>query len=471
MVAIEATIIATAVPLIVGEIGGFAYYSWAFSAFLLSLTSTTIIYGKLADIFGRRPVMVTGMIVFTAASILCGLAWSMTSLIAFRFIQGLGAGAILPVATTIVGDLYSIEERGKVQAAISSVWAIAASLGPLLGAAIVERFSWSWIFWINVPLGIAAVSGLLLTFREEPPLERRPVDIAGAFLFFVTMLALLVAIAQIGGSLPLALAFGLLFLVSAATFAWQERRTPEPILSFSLWSRRLVATCNLTTLMAGFSLIGVTTMLPLYVQGVMGGSPLMAGMALTMLAIGWPLASALSGRWFKRYGIVPTVRIGSLAFPLGAVILFFMAPGHPVAVAALGSFVMGFGMGIINIGCIVLVQNSVEWSMRGSATSSNLFARSLGNTLGAAMLGAILNFGIVHFASPGLAEQLAEALEVQGGLSRVSSDLSLAPILGAALNATFAAVALLATAAVLAAWLIPRNPDLPGQVRTGRPRD
>src|ERR1700712_4006579 len=208
MVAIEATIVATAMPRIVGQLGGFTYYSWVFSAFLLAQSTTTMIYGKLSDIFGRKPVLIVGIVIFLVGSALAGFASSMTLLVVYRLIQGIGAGAIQPVTTTVVGDLYKLEERGRVQGVLSSVWASSAVIGPLAGGLIVDRVSWAWIFWANIPFGVLAIAGLVVFLRETVERHEHRIDFAGAGLFSVAIVSLLIMLTEAGSSIRLVLPFG-----------------------------------------------------------------------------------------------------------------------------------------------------------------------------------------------------------------------------------------------------------------------
>ncbi|MBY5347402.1 MDR family MFS transporter [Rhizobium leguminosarum] len=455
MVAIEATIVATAMPRIVGQLGGFSYYSWVFSAFLLAQSTTTVIYGKLSDIFGRKPVLIGGILIFLVGSALCGLAWSMMSLVLFRLLQGLGAGAIQPVTMTIIGDLFKLEERGRVQGAMATVWATSAVVGPLAGGIIVDNISWAWIFWINLPIGIISIIAFMIFLKEDVAHKQAKIDYLGAALFSISIVALLIMLTETDGSAWVLISLFAVFVVTGVLFLAQEKRAPEPIISIPLWSRRLIATSNAATLLAGMALIGLSTILPIYVQGVLGRSPIVAGFTLTMLVVGWPLAVMLSSRFYRAFGIRRTLRVGSLMFPFGACFLLFLTPESSPVVAGAGSFFMGFGMGLISLTSIVLVQDSVEWSMRGSATASIIFARSLGNTLGATVLGAILNAGINHYASGEAAAGLHAALNQPTGLSALAADPAIRAVFNAALHWSFWGVVVVAVLTFFTTWLIP----------------
>ena len=455
MVAIEATIVATAMPRIVGQLGGFTYYSWVFSAFLLAQSTTTVIYGKLSDVFGRRPILIGGIVIFLIASVMAGFAWSMSSLIAFRLLQGVGAGAIQPVTMTVVGDLYRLEERAKVQGVLASVWAISAVTGPLAGGLIVDSFSWGWIFWINLPLGLLTIAGFVLFLHESVEPRQVKIDYLGTLLFSVAIISLLIMLTETGAGFGGIVGLAVVFCIAGAFFIAQERRAPEPIISLALWSQRLIATSNIATLLAGMALIGLTTVLPIYVQGVLGRSPLVAGFTLTMLIVGWPLAVMLSSRLYRAFGIRSTLRTGSLMFPVGAAFLLFLGPDSSPVSAGIGSFLMGFGMGLISLTSVVLVQESVEWSMRGSATASIIFSRSLGNTLGATTLGAILNIGISHFGTGNLASRLHDVINQPAGLSELAAAPEIRTVFNSALHWTFWGVFIVAILTFATTWLIP----------------
>src|ERR1700722_16618136 len=325
MVAIEATIVSTAMPQIVGQLGGLPLYSWVFAAFLLSQTATTVVFGKLADLAGRKRVMFIGIAAFLVGSILCGFAWSMPSLIVFRLIQGIGAGAVQPTAMTIVGDLYSPHERGKIQGWLASVWAVSAILGPLAGGLIIQYFSWAWIFWMNLPIGALAAAGFWAFLHEKTARGRGKIDHLSAGIFTVAIAAIMADLTALStsGRLEIGLTT-LVALVAVVLFVLQERRSPEPMISLELWGRRPIAAANGASLLAGMVMIGLTTFLPMFVQGVMQQSALIGGFALSAMVLGWPIGATVGVRvGLKRFGVRSVLRVGGLLVAAGSVCFFF----------------------------------------------------------------------------------------------------------------------------------------------------
>ena len=456
MVAIEATIISTAMPQIVADLGGLSLYSWVFSSFLLTQTAMTVVFGKLSDLYGRKPIMLIGIAIFVAGSLFAGFAWSMPSMIVFRLIQGIGAGAVQPVALTIVADLYPAHERGKVQGWLASVWAFSAVVGPLAGSLIIQNLSWAWVFWINAPIGLAAAIGFTFFLHENVKHQRRSIDYAGAALFAAAIAALMFALTEAGSlNRTNTLVAGGLFVVCAALFVAQERRAPDPMISFALWRRRPIAAANGATLLAGMALMGLTTFLPMYVQVVLQRSAIVAGLALTMMVLGWPAGATIAARSFQRVGLRRLLLTGSGLLPVGAIFFVTLGPESSPVAAALGSLVMGLGMGLLSVSSLVLIQEIVEWSQRGSVTASNLFARNLGSTVGATVFGAVVNFGLSHMSTGAAvtADQLQQLLQSSAGT--IGGDPQVRLALQHSLHLMFWAMLLVALAIALMASLVP----------------
>jgi EmrB/QacA subfamily drug resistance transporter len=455
MIAIEATIVSTAMPQIAAELGGLRYYSWVFSSFLLTQTAMTVVFGKLSDLYGRKPIILLGIAIFLVGSILAGFAWSMPSMIVFRLIQGVGAGAVQPVAMTIVADLYPARERGKVQGYLASVWAVSAVVGPMVGALIIHVLSWSWIFWINIPIGLAAAAGFIVHLHEEKKRERSSIDVLGAGLFTAVVAALMVALTEVGnGDETLAWRAIGAFLVCGALFVLQERRAADPMISFRLWGRRPIAAANGAMVFGSMAMMGLTTFLPMYVQGVLHRTPIVAGLALTMVMFGWPVGSTIAAQLFPRFGLRPIMLVGSLLAPAGVAVFALLTPDSSPVLAGVGSLVTGFGLGLIGVCSLVLIQEIVDPSQRGSATASNLFSRNLGSTVGATVLGAVFNFGLAHSKGTEAvtSDQLKRVLEAPPG----GADMAIQQALQQSLHVTFIAMLVISALVVVMILLIPR---------------
>jgi EmrB/QacA subfamily drug resistance transporter len=396
LVAIDATILATAVPSVVEDLGGFTQFPWLFSIYLLAQAVSVPIYGKLADQRGRKPLMLFGVVLFVLGSVLCGFAWSMPALIAFRLIQGLGAGAIQPIAMTIVGDIYSVAERAKVQGYIASVWGVASFVGPTLGGVFSDYISWRWIFFVNVPLGLAAGVVLYRRFHENVArTTRHQIDYAGTILLAVGGSLLLLGLLE-GGVMwswdsVTSIAILAVSVVLLVAFAFVERRAAEPILPLWVLSQRVLNSANSSALLVGVLMIGLSTYVPLYAQGVLGTSALVAGFALAAMTLGWPIAASLAGRIYLRLGFRTTMVIGSAFVVAGAGLLLTVKPSSSVVYLAFACFVIGIGLGFSASPAVVAAQSSVDWTSRGVVTGANMFARSVGSAVGVAIFGAVAN--------------------------------------------------------------------------------
>jgi EmrB/QacA subfamily drug resistance transporter len=439
MIAIEATIVSTAMPQIAGQLGDLHLYAWVFASFLLTQTATTVVFGKLSDLYGRRPVLLFGIAVFLIGSFLCGIAWSMPSLILFRLVQGVGAGAIQPVSLTVVGDLYSARERGRVQGYLASVWGISSVAGPLVGGLIIGHLSWPWVFWINLPIGVIAAALFLRFLHEGVERRSRQIDAIGAALFTAAIAALMIALTEAGESAEAALWPAIAFVAAAILFVLQERRAPDPMLDIRLWMQRPIATANTATLLSGMTVIGLTAFLPMYVQGVLRQSPLIAGLTLTLMVLGWPIGATTAARSFMRFGLRPILLVGATLLPLGAVAFVVLGPDTSPAVAACGSIVMGLGMGFLSTAAIVIIQDSVAWAQRGAAT-----------------LGAVLNYRLAHPSSGPVvgSDQLRRLLDDPASLGAGGDAIRAG--LQHALHGTFWTVFAVAVLTLLLSLLVPR---------------
>ncbi|MFF1878506.1 MDR family MFS transporter [Leifsonia sp. NPDC058230] len=395
LVAIDSTILATAVPSIVNDLGGFTQFPWLFSVYLLAQAASVPVYAKLSDTIGRKPIVLIGIGLFLIGSVLCGFAWSMPALIAFRALQGLGAGAVQPMAVTIAGDIYTVAERAKVQGYLASVWAISSVVGPTLGGVFSQFTSWRWIFFVNVPLCILAGWMLIRNFHEKVEPRKHRIDYAGATLLTFGMSLLILAVLEGGQAWAWnsvwsigAFVIGALLLVA---FVLVERKAAEPILPLWMFSRRLLVTTTLISLGVGAVLIGLTSYVPTYLEGTIHVEPIIAGLAVAALTIGWPIAAALSGRFYLRIGFRNTALLGTGIAIVGAVVLALTASHPSVLFVAVSCFIVGLGMGLIATPTLIAAQSSVGWNERGVVTGTNLFARSIGSSVGVAVFGAIAN--------------------------------------------------------------------------------
>lgn len=401
LVALESTILATVIPTIVSDLGGFTQFPWLFSGYLLTQAVLVPVYGKLSDTFGRTPVLMFGIGIFALGSVLCALAWSMPALIAFRAVQGLGAGAVLPMAQTIAGDIYTVAERAKAQGYLASVWGISAVVGPALGGVFADFLSWRWIFWINVPLCALAAWVIVRNFREERPSgPRRRVDWAGAGTLAAGAGLLILGLLEGGQSwawmsgTSIGIFAGGLALLAA--FAWIESRAAEPILPLWVLTRRMLITTSAVASLVGAVVLGLTSYVPSFVQGTLGTTALIAGFTLATMTIGWPIAAAQSGRLYLRIGFRRTGLVGAVPLLIGAALLTRVGTESTPWEVAGCCILIGLGMGLIASPALIAAQSSVEWAERGVVTGANAFARALGSAVGVAVFGALANAALTR---------------------------------------------------------------------------
>ena len=395
IVAVEATIVATAMPTIVGSLGGLRYFSWVFGAYLLTQTITIPIYGRLADFFGRKTLLITAILIFLAGSILCGFAHDMLTLILFRALQGIGAGGVQPVASTIVGDLYQGRERARAQGFLSTVWTFAAIIGPLLGAFLISHFGWPVIFWLNVPVGLACIAVVLRVYHEKIAGVVHRIDYAGSILLAAgigTLMFVLVMSGNLPG--PLAAALAAFAIVTLTALVRHEMRTPEPMIPLSLYRVRVIAIANAGNFIVGLMVMGISVFTPTFVQGAMGHSAVMAGTAIGSMFVGWT-GGAIGGARLQLYRPFRIVALtGGIAVLIGSAILTSLRADSDILIMFGSMMLLGAGFGTLNSVFIVSTQAAVAWEERGAATSSNVFFRQIGQSIGAAGFAAVFNLGV-----------------------------------------------------------------------------
>src|SRR6185503_16630937 len=364
LASMESTVVATAMPTIVGQLGGLEHYSWVFSAFMLASTTTVPLYGKLSDIYGRRNLYVFAMVLFLIGSVLCGWANSMTQLIFARALQGIGAGGIMPLAFILIGEMFTLEQRARMQGLFSGVWGVSSVIGPLLGGFLVDQLSWRWIFYINVLPGLLAAALVAFGWRDLARSRQRPaIDYAGAVLLTVSVVMLLIGLMETG-------AFSWILIAGAVVLfillLWVERRAADPILPLPLFRDGLFSTATAHGILTGWALFGSISFIPLFVQAVLGTSATQAGITITPMLLGWVTASIIGTRLLLTTGYRKLGLIGTATFTVGA---FLMSrAGLNSSQISLMSFVtlMGIGMGLSIPAFLIAVQTSVERRQLGT---------------------------------------------------------------------------------------------------------
>jgi len=398
LAALDATVVSTAMPTVISKLGGFEVYSWVFSAYMLTSTVSVPLWGRLSDLYGRKRFYLLGIGLFMLGSVLAGQSHSMSMLIATRTLQGLGAGALFPLSITIVGEIYSLEQRARMQGVFSGVWGFASIVGPLAGGFLTDTLSWRWVFYVNIPFGIAAAAVVALAMHEPPrPKKKVKIDYLGAFSLTASMTLLLLGLLR-GGKLGWLDAGVLAMVVGSAAllalFAWWERRAPEPLFPLSLFDNTIFTTTSLSGLFVGMAMFGSISFLPLFVQAVIGTSATDAGSSLTPFMLGWVVSSAVGGRLLLRIGYRPTIFIGMGFLLLGFVLFTQFGANTSRTFVLLAVALAGVGMGLIIVNLLLAVQNAVPKSQLGIATSASVFTRSIGGTIGVAIFGTVMVLGM-----------------------------------------------------------------------------
>ncbi|MBV9211407.1 MAG: MFS transporter [Acidobacteria bacterium] len=399
LAALEATVVGTAMPTVIASLGGLSHYSWVFSAYLITSTVTVPVWGKLSDLYGRRLFYQLGIAIFLVGSVLSGMSTSMAQLISFRALQGLGAGALIPLGMTIIGDIYTLEERARMQALFSGVWGLSSVLGPIVGGFITDQLSWRWVFYINLPVGLAAALILGLALKEPKRQERPAIDYAGALALMIAITLLMLALVEGGASIDTILSARNLSLFAGAIiltllFIYIERRAPDPIVPFKMFRNRIVAVSVTAGFLAGVAMFGAISFVPLFAQGALGSTATEAGSLLTPLMLSWVGMSIVGGRLLLKVGYRPTSIVGFALLTLGFALLSSFQRETARVWLYVDLVMIGAGLGLTMLTLLIAVQQAVERAQLGIATSLNQFARSIGGAVGVAVMGAVLTAGL-----------------------------------------------------------------------------
>jgi EmrB/QacA subfamily drug resistance transporter len=399
LAALEATVVGTAMPTVISSLGGLNHYSWVFSAYLITSTVTVPVWGKLSDLYGRRLFYQIGIAIFLLGSVLSGMSASMTQLIIFRAIQGLGAGALVPLGMTIIGDIFTVTERARMQALFSGVWGLSSVIGPIVGGFITDQWSWRWVFYINLPVGLAAALIIGLALKEPKATERPVIDYAGGALLMAAITLMMLALVEGGTSLTMILApRNLAFFAGAALlailFVWVERRAVDPLVPFKLFRNRVVTVSVIAGFLAGVAMFGAISFVPLFAQGALGVTATQAGSLLTPLMLSWVGMSVIGGRLLLRVGYRPTSIVGFFILTLGFAMLSLFQRETARLWLYVDLSLIGAGLGLTMLTLLIAVQQAVSSKQLGIATSLNQFSRSIGGAVGVAVMGVVLSAGL-----------------------------------------------------------------------------
>ncbi|MBS4198175.1 MFS transporter [Bacillus sp. FJAT-49732] len=401
LTAIEGTIVSTAMPKIVEDLGGSHLYTWVISIYLLAIVISTPIFGKMADLYGRKLMFTIGTLIFLVGSMLSGLSQNMEQLVIFRLIQGIGAGALSTIPFTIIGDVFEFNMRAKMQGWMSSVWGIAGIFGPLAGGFIVDTISWHWIFFMNLPFGIISLILLWVALHEHIEKKKQVIDYAGILTFTICMSAFLYALTLVKEYKQVTSNISILFIVAfvgLCAFLWIQAKGREPMLPLSLFKNKFITISNAVGFLLGFILVTITFYIPLWVQGVTNLNATFSGIAMLPMSVTWPFGALLAGKWMSRKPLAHITLGGIAIIIIGCIGLVFFRTETTVTWMMVVTGVLGVGFGLAYTAFTVAVQSSVEWEIRGVAMGSHNLLKNLGQAIGIAVSGLWLSDELKGFA-------------------------------------------------------------------------
>lgn len=467
--AVEGTVVTTAIPTIVKDLQGFEIISLVFSSYLLTSAISTPVYGKLSDLYGRKNILSIGIIIFLTGSFLCGLSWNMYMLIGFRALQGLGAGAIFTVTYTIVGDIFTLEERPKIQGLIGTVWGVASLIGPFLGGTLIDMLSWHWIFFINIPFGIVSVVLLQRNLKESFEKKKHKIDFAGIITLSLAMIVFL-DIFLLGDSISFnknifTLVSVILTIFLLLAFYFIEKKAEEPIIPFDVFTKTS-SIVNLISFLAAAVLIAADVYMPIYIQNILGYNATISGLALAPMSIAWLVASVILGKGIVRYGAKPIILISNAILLISTALLPTLGIKSSLVLVLIYVFIMGFGLGGAFTTLTIIVQESVDYSRRGAATAANSLVRTIGQTIGVSVFGSIFNLYIVkYFTARGImGVEPSNLYKFSSNSASVSAE-QIKLSLNSSLQVLFVILIVITLIAVILSIIMPK---LSGDLKRGR---
>lgn len=394
--AVEGTVVTTAIPTIVKDLNGFELISWIFSLYLLTSAISTPIYGKISDLYGRKNTLCVGIIIFLIGSTLCGLSQNIYQLIAFRAIQGLGAGAIFTLTYTIVGDVFTLGERAKVQGWLSTVWGVSSLLGPFAGGFLIDNLSWHWIFFINIPFGIISIILLQRNLEEQLEKKKHKIDFAGTIVLSAAIIILLLGTLFGSKSLMYLITAAVVTALLCVLFYKIEKKEPEPIIPFDIFTNTNILV-NIISFLVAAVLIAVDVYMPIYIQNILGFSAMISGLVMAPMSIAWLISSILLAKAIPKFGEKDVIKFSAFFLLLSCALLPTLGLKSSIILVVIYSLIMGVGMGGCFTTLTIVIQESVSYNMRGAATASNSLVRTLGQTIGVSIFGSLFNIRIVKY--------------------------------------------------------------------------